>query len=80
MFFTEIIAASVDLILVFESPKLDLYSSSYGPFSWTATGCLVLILYTVQILGLIFGWEKEGFGTRVLHVNYRCTCKLDVGF
>ena len=41
MFFLEIVAKS-------ESPKLDLYNSSYGPFFGTATGCPVLTLYTVQ--------------------------------
>ena len=33
----EIIAASVKLMWPFESPKLDLYSSSYDPFPETAT-------------------------------------------
>ena len=37
MFFVEIIAAFVKLIYDFESTKLDLYSSSYGPFPRTAT-------------------------------------------
>ena len=33
----KIIAASVNLMLDFKSPKLDLYSSSYGPFPRTTT-------------------------------------------
>ena len=37
MFSMEIIAASINLMLAFESPKLDLYNSSYGPFPRTAT-------------------------------------------
>ena len=56
--FMEIIVASVKLMLAFESPKLDLYSSSYGPFSRTARGCPILTPYTIHILGLISGWEK----------------------
>ena len=59
MFFMEIIAASVNLMLDFESPKLDLYSSIYGLFFRTTIGCPVLTLYTVQILGPIFSWEKK---------------------
>ena len=59
MSFMEIISA-VSLKWAFESPKLDLYSSSYGQFFGTATVCPVLTINIVQILGLIFGWEKEG--------------------
>ena len=55
MCFIEIVAAIVKLMLDFESPKLDLYSSSYGPFSETATCYPILTLYTVQNLGQIFG-------------------------
>ena len=58
MFFLEIIIAIVNLRLGFKSLKLDLYNSSYGLFSETATSYPVLTLHTVQILGLIFGWEK----------------------
>ena len=36
VFSMEIIAGSVKLMKDFESPKLDLYSSSYGPFLGTA--------------------------------------------
>ena len=32
MFFIEVVVASVNLMLGFESLKLDPYSSSYGPF------------------------------------------------
>ena len=53
--FIEIVVAIVNLMLSFESTELDLYSSSYGPFSRTATGYLVLTPYIVQILGLISG-------------------------
>ena len=35
MFSMEIIAASINLMQAFESPKLDLYSSIYGPFPGT---------------------------------------------
>ena len=80
MFCMEIIASFVNLMLAFESTKLDFYSSSYGPFSETATCCPALTPYIVQILGLIFGWEKEGIWTSVIHINYNCICKLDVGF
>ena len=80
MCFIDIVAEIVNLILGFESPKLDLYSSSYGPFSRTATGYNVLTLYTVQILGQIFGWKKEEIWATDLHGNYSCICKLDVGF
>ena len=38
MFSMEIIVAFVNLMLAFESPKLDWYSSSYGPFLDTAIG------------------------------------------
>ena len=51
VFSIEIIAASINLMLAFESPNLNFYSSSYGPFSGTATGCPVLTRYIVQILG-----------------------------
>ena len=40
----------------------------------------VLALRNVQILGLIFDWKKQGILASVLHVNYSCICKLDVGF
>ena len=78
--FMEIVSVSKNLMLGFEALKLDLYNSSYSPFSGTATGCPILTPYTVQILGLIFGWEKEGIWTRVLHGNYSCICKIYVGF
>ena len=35
VFFMEIIAASINLMYAFESPNLDLYISSYGPFPGT---------------------------------------------
>ena len=76
----EVIGTSVKLMYAFESPKLDLYSLSYSPFSGTAIGCPVLTPYIVQILGLIFDWEKERIWTSVLHENYNCICKIDVGF
>ena len=56
----EIAAKVVNLMLGFESLKLDLYSSSYGPFSGTTIGCPVLTPYIIQILELISGWEKKG--------------------
>ena len=43
----------------FESPKLDLYNPSYGPFSGTATGCLVLVEPIVQIFGTDFWLVKS---------------------
>ena len=55
MCFIEIVAEIVKLMLDFESPKLDLDSSSYGPFSRTATCYPILTLHNVQILGQIFG-------------------------
>ena len=67
MFYMEIIAASVNLMEVFELPKLDLYNSSYGPFFGTAIDFLILALYIVQILGLIFGWEKKRIWISVLY-------------
>ena len=76
----EIVDAIVKLMLGFESPKLDLYSLSYGPFSKTATNCPVSTIHTIQILGLIFGCEKRGIWISVLHGNYIYICKLDVGF
>ena len=78
MFFMEVIEASVKLMYAFESPKLDLYNSSYDPFSRTATGCPVLTIHTVQILGLIFDWEKEGIWAIILHRNCSCISELDV--
>ena len=51
--FMEIVVASVNL-MAFESSKLDLYNSSYGPFSGTATGCPVFSKATVQIFGTDF--------------------------
>ena len=56
----EIIVASIKLMQAFESPSLELYRLSYGPFYKTAKGFSILTLYTVQILELIFGWEKRG--------------------
>ena len=76
MFSMKIIDAYVKLMYAFESPKLNLYSSSYDPFSGTSIDCPVLTPYTVQILGLISGCKKEGIWTRVLHRNYRCIGKL----
>ena len=43
----EIISAFANLMEDFESPNLDLYSSSYGPFFGTATSCPILTLYIV---------------------------------
>ena len=37
MFSMEIVATSVNSMLAFKSPKLDLYSESYGPFLGTST-------------------------------------------
>ena len=37
-----------------------------------------LTLHTVRTLGLVFGWEMEGIGTRVLHRSCSCICELDV--
>ena len=37
MLFIEVVAASINLMLGFESPKSDLYSLSYGPFLGTTT-------------------------------------------
>ena len=47
-------------------------------FQGTATDCLVLTLYTVQILRMIFGWEKEGIWTSVLLGNGSYIIELDV--
>ena len=41
---------------------------------------LFLTPYTVQILGLIFGWINKAIWTSVLHGNYSCIYKLDVAF
>ena len=49
----EIAAEVVNLMLGFESLKLDLNSSSYGPCSENTTGCPVLTPYIIQILELI---------------------------
>ena len=57
--FKEIVALSENLILGFESPKLDLYNPSYGPFSGTAKGCPVLNKPTVQIFGTEFWFGKS---------------------
>ena len=46
-------------MLGFESPKLDMYNPSYGPFSGTAIGCPVLAKPTVQIFGTDFRLEKS---------------------
>ena len=45
--FMDTISLSVNLIYAFESPKLDLYSLNYGPFSCTTIGCLVLTIHTI---------------------------------
>ena len=47
-------------------------------FSGTTTYRPVLTLYTVQILGLIFGWENEGIWTSFLPGNCSCISELDV--
>ena len=61
----EIVDASMKLMLGFESSRLDLYNSSYGPFFGIATGFPILTPYTIQNLGLISNWEKEGIWTSV---------------
>ena len=45
-----------------------------------ATICSILTLYIVQILGLIFDWEKEEIWSSVLHGNCIFNCELDVRF
>ena len=47
-------------------------------FQGTATDCLVLTLYIVQILRMIFCWEKEEIWTSVLHGNGSYIIELDV--
>ena len=46
-------------VRLFESPKLDLYNSSYGPFSETAPSCPVLAEPTVQVFGTDFRLRKS---------------------
>ena len=55
----KIVAEVVNLILGFESPKLDLYKPSYGPFSGTTIGFPVLAEPTVQIFGTDFWLVKS---------------------
>ena len=40
--------------------------------------CPVLTLYNVHILGLMFGWEKEGIWTSVPHENCSYISEHDV--
>ena len=37
-----------------------------------------MTLYTVHILGLVFGWETEGIWTHVLHRSCGCNYEIDV--
>ena len=53
MFFIEVVAEFVNLILSFESPKLDLYSSSYGPSHSQDYHSLSCLFVCIRILGLI---------------------------
>ena len=57
--FKEIVALYENLILGFESPKLDLYNPSYGPFFGTAKGCPALNEPTVQNFGTDFWLGKS---------------------
>ena len=41
VFFIEVVVSSINLILGFESPKSEIYSSSYGPFPRIATSLVV---------------------------------------
>ena len=78
MFFIEVVAAIVTLMLGFESHKLDLYRSSYGLFhsqDCHSLGCLIVY---VQNLELVFGWKTEGIWTHILHRSCRYICELDV--
>ena len=66
MFFIEVVAVIVNLMLgFFESPKLDLYNSSYGPFHSRECHNLGFLIVYIQNLRLVFGWETEGIWTRV---------------
>ena len=58
--FKEIIALSDNFIYrTFESPKLDLYNLSHGPFFGTATSCTILAEPHVQIFGTDFRIGKS---------------------
>ena len=57
--YKEIVTLSENLILGFESSKLDLYNPSYGQFSGTAKGCPVLNEPIVQIFETDFWLGKS---------------------
>ena len=57
--FIEVVAEFVNLMLGFESPKLDFYSSSYGPSHSQNCHNLSCLFVCVQILGLnlVLQWD-----------------------
>ena len=65
-------------MLVFESPKLDLYNSSYGPFSGTAPSCPVLAEPTIQVFGTDFWLGKVRLWTRILQETCSYIRELNV--
>ena len=71
-------SCNCELVTTFESPKLDIYSSSYGPFHSRDCHNLGCLIVYVQNSGLVFGWETEEIWTRVLHRSCSCNCELDV--
>ena len=80
MLFIEVVAKIVNLMLILESPKLDLYILSYGPFysrDCHSLGCFIIY---VQNSGLVFSWEMERIWTHVLHKSCICIFELDVRF
>ena len=53
MFFIEVVATIVNLMLGSESSKLDLYNSSYGPFysrDCHSLGCLIVSLHNLELV------------------------------
>ena len=54
------------------------YSTIRGCLSGFLYDCPILTLHTVQILGLVFSWETEGFFTRVLHRSCSSIYELHV--
>ena len=74
----KIVAKFVNLMLRFESLKLDLYNQSYGPFSGTATGCPVLVEPTIHIFGTNFRLGKVRIWTSILQGNCSSILEIDV--
>ena len=80
MLFIEVVSEIVNLMLILESPKLDLYILSYGPFysrDCHSLGCFIIY---IQNSGLVFNWEMERIRTHVLIKVVSAFLNLMLGF